>query len=173
MSHTYRDYPSYELETSLGKFRLAPTDARHIHIEGHKRDGQAVPIVINRVPYHASAHVYRYPDGTWNWTNGKSPDDPARPSRYDAVYMRRSDWQHYKHYGDDHPSTSALEKFEAVILPAIREWAQSHEAELREAQRIHVNNELYRLERKIAEARKELAALETREAQLLAELASL
>lgn len=159
MARTYQQHPSYTLETSLGNVTIKPMSADYIFMDITWES----PVTINRIPYRGSARFNRT-DGEWNW----SLNSQGRSSRYESVYLRRA-----TSFSTDGPSDSALNKFEAVMIPAIRAWAAAHEAELIEAQRRELNNDLYSLEDKIEKHRKELEDMLAKAAALEEELHAL
>jgi len=141
MNRTWKDYPrDIELETKLGRVKLAITDADHIHARGC--------ITVNRVPCSVGLHVFRQADNTW-----------ATRDRND-LYLSRSD-----NFKD--ASRAARMRAAVALSGAITEWAQDNAELFTVAQDAHVNNEVLRIDAELEKLHVQVDKLVARKIELL------
>lgn len=128
MPRPFKHYPKdLPLETPLGLIKLNVTDGNHIYAEcGY--------MTVLRVEYWVTLHISRQTDGQFNTKD-----------RY-SLYTSRKQYKP----GDDKASTAAQKKLLSVLIPCINEWAIAHPEVLAAAEASYINNELQRLEEKLA-----------------------
>ncbi len=133
------NWPAGKLETKFGKFEYARTEAKHVSISSNE-------CVVRGVEYKVHVHLYSI-DGKW-----------VAPNYHDVSVNRRD---------IKDASTPARKSVQAEVIAVWEKFAEANPGQGREAQRVHVEDNIERkageikeLEAKLKVARKELAELE-------------
>jgi len=100
------------LITKYGQMQLHPTDDSHIFVEGN--------LVVNRVRYNVSAHLYKHDDGIWRIGKDKK-------SKHQYLCMSR-------HNTMTDATHSARKNTEDAIQASVRAWVKENTEELLKAQ---------------------------------------
>lgn len=131
--HEYVGFGEQIFESRHGPIRIALTEAGHVHVENRWYLGpggtrQENPFFVNRVPILFSAHLYRFPDGSWR---------PYHPTREEDRWRRERDRGEYYTSRSDRPyevrstiSDAAQKKLDRMVREAVNGWAQSQAGEV-------------------------------------------
>jgi len=143
------------LETSIGPVDFSVTSGSHVYLESRRYDEDGspttpIPVVINRVEYHLSAHLHLKADGSWD-ANSTNEVNLSR-----AGSLKAFDY-----------TLSAVQKARSVLSEAWARYAAGHPEILKAAKRSHVNNEIIGVDEKIAETEDALAKLRSQREALL------
>lgn len=147
MARAWADSVEGDLETPFGVMRYTITEWEHVYLSAGGSD-RLPPLVVNRVPYHVSLHLFLQPDKTW-----------VQKDWHD-LHMSRKDSM-----GD--ASRAARDKAYEGIREAWEEFIAGNAALLPEAERRHLNNEIRGKEEEVEKAQAALRSLETDLSDLL------
>ncbi len=149
------------IDTKLGPVEVHPTHANHIHIS---TESGTPGLTVRGVPYHISAHLYLWADGTWHL--GREGEAPYKQS--ESLYASRTD--RYTEPRDLYASRPARKALTAAIETAMNAWAQTKEAQetIDAGARHTAELDLSIVRSRLDKMRAELAELESEERTLLA-----
>jgi len=83
------DHPRATLKTKFGMVTAFVTDANHIYVTNNPDSGRNIQdFIVRGVPYHVTAHFYRWQDGSWHLGEEKAQEYQRV---YQALYMTRRD----------------------------------------------------------------------------------
>jgi hypothetical protein len=153
MSREYQFHQEKEtVTTQYGEITLTAQDRNVIYCEANAREGRG--ITVNGVRYNATAHIYRHEDGVWR---AYSPESSHQTNEVHA--RRPDDWR-------KEPSSAALKKIAEIFCTLATDFAIQNHASMIKGEITALNNELYHLEKKIAEHQKALDTLTAERDQL-------
>jgi hypothetical protein len=161
---TWQDAPNVKMPVgTIGTGELVVTSGRTLYFNAQSNgfNRPEVGLTVRNVRYLVSAHFERSPDrkdapGTWDF-QGETSYDKRR-----HLYITRAGAS-----ADGPVSEPARRTIEAMLLDAVRFWADEHADLLRQGEQREVNNLLMRKEEALAEAEAKVETLKDERAQLL------
>jgi hypothetical protein len=150
-------YEKHSTEVDGVPVSITLTSGDHAHCEIERE----TPLIVNRVAIRGSVHGYRWADGSWRLCPEYAAGAYELRSEYGGAYFTRAEM-----FGAD-ASASQVEKGSAIVLEALRKWADEHPEALAESDRAWREREATARDEEISELEERIKLLKREKRAIL------